>query len=174
MLNRLLSSSRYLVLIAVISTLLASTCLLIFGAVATVQTIIRAFAVGDFSSKASKLLLVSCVELVDTFLLATVLYIIAVGLYELFIDEKVAMPAWLEIRTLDDLKEKLIGVVVVVLAVNFLGQFVGWDGGVEILAGGAAVAVVIGALTLFLREKGKKAAKESPDLAAKDDETAAT
>lgn len=41
---------------------------------------------------------------------------------------KIQLPDWLEIHTLDDLKDKLIGVIVVVLAVLFLGQIVAWDG----------------------------------------------
>ncbi len=158
--NRVLSSSRYLVLIAVVATLVSATVLLLLGAAATIQAIGTVFATSDFSSKAVKRSLVTFVEIVDVFLLATVLYIIAVGLYELFIDDKVDVPAWLEIHTLDDLKDKLIGVVVVVLGVNFLGQFVAWDGQSSgILAGGLAVALVIGALTFFLREKGKKSVK---------------
>jgi uncharacterized membrane protein YqhA len=83
-------------------------------------------------------------------LLATVFYIIALGLYELFIDSSLPMPPWLEFHTLDDLKDKLLRVVVVLLAVLFLGQLVQWKGDTEILALGAAVALVIGAISFFL------------------------
>jgi len=160
--NRLLSSSRYLILIAVVATLVSATVMLVLGAAATIQAIVTVFATSDFSSKVVKSSIVTFVEIVDVFLLATVLYIIAVGLYELFIDNKVDVPAWLEIHTLDDLKDKLIGVVVVVLGVNFLGQFVGWDGqSTGILAGGISVAIVIAALTFFLREKPKEIVKKS-------------
>ena len=86
----------------------------------------------------------------------TVVLIIALGLYELFIDPELKLPEWLEIRHLDDLKSKLTKVVVVVLAVLFLGQTASWDGERDLLRYGAAIALVIAALTWFLREKPKK------------------
>jgi uncharacterized membrane protein YqhA len=74
------------------------------------------------------------------------MYIIAVGLYELFIDSSLPMPGWLRINTLDDLEERLLSVVVVLLAVTFLGSAVTWDGSNGILALGAAIALVIGVI----------------------------
>jgi uncharacterized membrane protein YqhA len=90
------------------------------------------------------------VTIIDLFLLGTVLYIIAVGLYELFVDPGLPMPAWLRITTLDDLKERLLGVVVVLLAVTFLGSAVTWDGSVNILALGLAVGTVLGVVSLTI------------------------
>jgi uncharacterized membrane protein YqhA len=46
----------------------------------------------------------------------------------LFIDSTLPVPMWLKIDTLDNLKAKLIGVVVTVLAVTFLGSALTWDG----------------------------------------------
>ena len=66
------------------------------------------------------------------------------------------MPDWLVISDLDDLKVKLISVVVTVLSVLFLGQVVSWDGQTNLLIPGAGIALVIGALTLFLSQQGKK------------------
>ena len=88
--------------------------------------------------------------IIDLFLLGTVLYIVAVGLYELFVDPGLPMPPWLRIATLDDLKERLLGVVVVLLAVTFLGSAVTWDGSANILALGLAVGAVVGAVTLSM------------------------
>ena len=121
--TRLIGNARYIVIIPVLMTLLAATALILFGAVETVVVIQQVIAKGDFSSKTAKSLLLSFIEITDIFLLATVLYIVALGLYELFIDHQVPVPGWLEIRTLDDLKDKLIGVVIVVIGVGFLGQF---------------------------------------------------
>ena len=50
----------------------------------------------------------------------------------------------------DDLKHKLIGVVIVVLAVLFLGHVVAWDGQRDLLRLGGAIALVIAALSYFL------------------------
>lgn len=57
---------------------------------------------------------------------------------------------------MDDLKNKLAGVVVVVMAVLFLGQVVAWDGERDLLRFGAAIALVIASLTYFLGLKTKK------------------
>ncbi|MBV9544259.1 MAG: YqhA family protein, partial [Chloroflexi bacterium] len=73
--------------------------------------------------------------------------IVAIGLYELFIDPTLPMPPWLRINTLDDLKERLLGLVAVLLAVTFLGSAVTWDGTSDILALGIAVGVVMGVVS---------------------------
>jgi uncharacterized membrane protein YqhA len=156
MISRLFSLSRYLIGIAVLGSFVAAAILMIYGAAELVTVTITAFAEGTFSSKGAKTLALTYIEIVDLFLLATVFYIIALGLYELFIDNTIVVPQWLEIRTLDDLKNKLIGVVIVVMGVLFLGQVVTWDGQRDLLGYGVAVAAVILALTFFLRQQTKK------------------
>ncbi|MUG99377.1 YqhA family protein [Scytonema sp. UIC 10036] len=143
------------ILLPVICLLLAGFTLLVYGAVQTVTTIGIALGVGNVSSKEAKIMIISFIEIIDVFLLATVFYIAALGLYELFIDNRVKVPAWLEIRSIDDLKNKLASVVVVILGVVFLGQAVRWESGREILPFGLSVALVIATLTYFLGEKTK-------------------
>ena len=156
MLSRFLASSRYLVMIAVIGSFLSATAILVYGGIEVILLIGDAFFSGKIDGKVAKSLLVSFIEIVDLFLLGTVIYIIAIGLYELFIDDQIRLPDWLEIHTLDDLKDKLIGVIVVVLAVLFLGQIVAWDGQRDLLSYGVSIALVIAALTYFLRGKAAK------------------
>ena len=163
MLSRLIAGSRYLIIFAVIAIFAAAVLLLVYGGVQTVQLFIDTIATGAVSSKGAKALILAIIELVDLFLLATVLYVIAVGLYELFIDKSVSLPPWLVIRDLDDLKDKLIRVVIVVLGVLFLGQAITWDGTRDLLGFGAAVALVIAALTYFLSQKARKDKAENYD-----------
>jgi uncharacterized membrane protein YqhA len=92
-----------------------------------------------------------------------VLYVVALGLFALFIDDRAPLPPWLEIHTIDDLKDKLIRVVIMVLSVVFVGQVVTWDGQRNLLPYGAGIALVIAALTYFLVQKPKK---EAPDASA--------
>lgn len=132
MLHRILARSRYLMLIAVFGSFAASVTLLIYGALETVITISHTATV-PVSRENSKQLILSCIEVVDLFLLATVFYITALGLYELFIDDRIKVPIWLEIHTIDDLKTKLTSVIVVVLSVLFLSDVVRWNGGTNIL-----------------------------------------
>lgn len=155
MLHRILARSRYLMLIAVFGSFAASVTLLVYGALETVITIGHTATV-PISRENSKQLILSCIEVVDLFLLATVFYITALGLYELFIDDRIKVPIWLEIHTIDDLKTKLTSVIVVVLSVLFLSEVVRWNGGTNILPLGVGIALVIAALTYFLSSQVKK------------------
>jgi uncharacterized membrane protein YqhA len=165
-LKQILSASRYLIIIAVICIFLAATTLLIYGTLLTGNIILDLIATAKVSTKGSKDLLLSLIELVDLFLLTTVLYIISVGLYELFIAE-LNLPPWLIITDLDMLKDKLIGVVIVVLSVLFLGQVISWDGQRDLLGFGVAIALVIATLTYFLNQKPAK--KDTQDKKGPDE-----
>ena len=157
MARRIISASRYLIAIASACIFAMATALLCYGAAETYAQIAQLFSAG--SPKGAKGLILAAIELVDLFLLATVLYVIAIGLYELFVDDALPLPAWLEIHTLDDLKDKLIGVVVVVMGVLFLGQLIAWDGQRDLLGLGGGIALMIAALTYFVgQKKPKKAA----------------
>lgn len=158
MLRRVLAGSRYVVLLAVVGSFAAAVALIAYGAVAVAFEIVAAVRAGGPSGTGAKLLATQFIELTDVFLLGTVLYIVALGLYELFIDDELPLPSWLRIETLDDLKDKLIGVVVVLLGVTFLGDAVTWEpgSGPGILYLGGAIALVIAALTAALRFRAGK------------------
>lgn len=96
---------------------------------------------------------VHMIALLDAFLLAIVLYIFAVALYELFIGE-IKVPPWLVIRNLDDLKLKLVSVIILVMAVTFLEHLVQWEKPLETLMFGAATALVLSSLILYMRTSG--------------------
>jgi uncharacterized membrane protein YqhA len=161
MLKPVLAASRYLVLGAVLGSLVASLALFAYGIAETIAVIVETLARGEVSSKGAKALALSFIEIVDLFLLGTVLLMIALGFYELFIDPDLELPEWLQIRTFDDLKNKLVGVVIVVLGVMFLGFVVAWDGGRDLLGIGVAIALVIAALTYFLSTvKGARSEKD--------------
>jgi uncharacterized membrane protein YqhA len=67
------------------------------------------------------------------------------------------LPRWLQIHDLDDLKNSLVSVVIAVLAVLFLHEAMGWEGGNSLLTFGVAIALVIAVLTFFLtKNRGKK------------------
>lgn len=156
MLARLLGGSRYLVLLAVFSTLVAATVLLVYGTLETFVVVRDAVRAGEVSARGAKVLQLAFIGLADLFLVSTVLYVMALGLYELFIDDRIPLPAWLVVHDVDDLKGKLAGVVVVVLAVLFLGEVVGWDGQRNLLWLGGGIALVIAALTYFLSAKAQR------------------
>lgn len=152
--RHIVAASRYLVVLAVVCVAIASAATFLYGAILTIQVITRPLAEGVGGSS-TKTLMLGTIELVDLFLLGTTLYVIAIGLYELFVDDQLPSPAWLIIRDLDDLKPKILGIVIVILVVQFLGQLVAWDGSRDLLTVGAAVAIVIAASTYFLGKHGK-------------------
>lgn len=160
MIRRIVSASRFLIVIAAAAIFLLAIALMLLGAAET-YVLLAGVARGE-GGKGIKAVLLAGIELVDLFLLATVFYVIGVGLYELFIDDQLTMPAWLAIHTLDDLKDKLISVIVVVMAVLFLSQLIAWDGQRDLLGYGAAVALVIAAISYFTGQKKAKRGAAPP------------
>ena len=150
MVRRVLASSRYFIIAAVLGSFFSSVVLILAGVVAVIDVAWHALRHPRTDVAEAKHLAVEFIELTDVFLLGTVLYIVALGLYELFVDPDLPMPAWLRIHDLDQLKERLIGVIIVLLGVTFLGSAVTWNGDSDILHFGAAIAVVALALTLAL------------------------
>jgi uncharacterized membrane protein YqhA len=155
MLRRLLASTRYLVIIAVVSTLAASIALLVYEAVVVFSAIRAAFTMPDFTAVNAKIFAVGLIEAVDIFLIAIAVYMISLGLYALFVDSTLPLPRWLEVHDLDDLKNNLVSIVIAVLAVLFLRVAVAWDGEQDLLGFGIALALVIAALTYFLTKQRK-------------------
>ena len=66
---------------------------------------------------------VRLLEVIDTYLVGTVVLILAIGLVELFVTP-LRLPEWLVIRDLGDLKGKLIDVIQLVAAIKFLEKLV--------------------------------------------------
>jgi uncharacterized membrane protein YqhA len=149
-LKSLLNASRYLVLAAVIGALLGAAALFLYGLVDVVVVIARTIASGEVSTLGAKQLMLYFIEVFDLFLLGTVMLIMGLSLHELFMDSDLKLPARLEIRTFEDLKTNLVTVVIAVMAVTFLGQIVSWNGQTDVLGLGAAVALVIAALNVYL------------------------
>lgn len=139
--RRLIELSRYVVAVPAVGSIIGAFVLMVIGTWDIIRSVIKLFDTG-IPLKES---VVSILTAVDTLLLATVLLVIGYGLYELFVDSSVQLPPWLEIRSLDDLKAKLIGVVVAIIAVVFLGILVDATEANDImLIGIGAGSVVIG------------------------------
>jgi len=155
--HRFITVSRYIVLLAIFATALAAVAALLYGAIATARITIDLFASANvFIGSVDSILLgvkhasVAFIELIDLILLGTVLYIVAIGLYQLFIDPNLELPAWLQTSDLDDLKQKLLGVVIVLLGVTFLSDATEWDGSPNFLTYGLSIAGVVLALTAYI------------------------
>jgi uncharacterized membrane protein YqhA len=157
MLRLILASSRYIVLIAVAGTFIAALSLKAYEAVVIGATLVDVIEAGKISAKDSKSLALGLIEAVDVFPIAIAMYIISLSLYTLFVDDSLPVPAWMNVRHLDDLKANLVSVAIAVLAVLFLREAVAWDGERHLLEIGAAVALVIASLTFYLgKDSGRK------------------
>ncbi len=93
---------------------------------------------------------------IDLFLVGVTLLISAIGLYELFIrdipsDHPAGLPSWLEIHDLNDLKSRVLAMIILVLSVSFVETAVDSPDGRQVLELGGGVALVIVALTVFMR-----------------------
>jgi uncharacterized membrane protein YqhA len=160
--RRIIELSRYVVVLPALGALVGSLVLMIIGLWEIVTAVYQLSRL-DVELKAS---IVSILAAVDTLLLATVLLVIGYGLYELFVDEDVELPAWLQIHSLDDLKGKLIGVVVAVIAVVFLGELVqGKDpeGVMMFGIGAGALVLALAAFQYATRSSGKPSKGGSSD-----------
>jgi uncharacterized membrane protein YqhA len=152
--DRVVAGSRYLTILAVVGSFLASITVQVYGLIRAIVNTWDAFVVRDFSDGAAKEVLVDAVSTIDLFLLGTILFVFSIGFFQLFIEEVPNVPRALRVESLGDLKAKLTGVVIVALVVAFLGQAVEWDGeSTAILALGlgiGAVVVSLGFVTRYL------------------------
>jgi len=70
----------------------------------------------------------------------------------LFLGASTALPPWLEVRELHDLKVVLSQSVIVVMLIAFLGDVLEWEKGADILFVGGGIALVIAATAFMLRD----------------------
>ena len=143
--NRFLAKARFAVLIPALASILGALLLMFQGSVAMVTTIIDVITEGT----KLKLTIVEILTAVDAILLGTVLLVIGYGLYELFIDEDLEVPPWLQVQDLDDLKSKLIGVVVAIISVIFVGVFVDTDRAADVISYGVGAGAMVTGLAVF-------------------------
>lgn len=149
-----LANFRFLLVIAAVGCLAVATELLLFGAARVLAVGLELLRERDLSRAAGKQVSLLALEIIDLFLIATVAYLTAVGIYTLFVRREVSLPTRIGIESLDDLKEKIIGVLIVALAVLFLGQAASTGEGEKVLQVGGGVALVIASLAYFLAKRG--------------------
>lgn len=129
--------SRYIVLLAVVASLFSAFAMFYM---ATVDAFYMIAHLGEYASPALDVVsrnslrgasITHVVEVVDGYLLATVLLIFALGLYELFIskidraEHSEVSSNVLLITSLDDLKSRLAKVILMILIVKYFEYVVG-------------------------------------------------
>jgi len=162
MFQRAIVASRLLAALAVASIAMMASVIFLYGVVLTGRFLLRCLTKGS-SLMEDKSLILTSVELVDLFLIGITLYVIAIGLYELFIDPLVPTLPWLQIKDIDDLKANVLGMLIVILGVLFLSKALAWDGQSDLLRFGAAIALTVASLTYFLGYKSRASSGQKED-----------
>ena len=157
----LIRVARVPVLVGISSMFIAATALLAFGAVQTWR-LIRALAEPGGLDMPKEELILASIKLVDVVMLATVLHLVALGLYGLFVDRRLPLRGLWRVTDIDSLKKNLAGVVVIVLGVVFLEQSISWDGQRDLLAFGIATGAVVASLSLFIWVSGRPSVAQPP------------
>ena len=152
MLRKLLEAGRFLLVLPVVGSLLLTIAVVAMG---LGLILVRAWDLltnPEFGEKPAKDLSVAVIQAIDLFLVGAISYITAVGIYKLFISqEDEQLLKRIKIEKLADLENKIIGVVVAALAVSFLGVAAEPSAPESVLNTGIGIALVIGALCLFVR-----------------------
>tara|TARA_B100000683_G_scaffold231836_1_gene233578 strand:+ start:6159 stop:6662 length:504 start_codon:yes stop_codon:yes gene_type:complete len=117
-------STRFIVLVAVILSIISSVTLFLLGGWDIIQATVNNNPLFNQNINTNNELLFKIISSIDLFLIGIVLLIFGFGVYELFISEidfakgKFA-DSTLKINSLDQLKNKIIKVVIIVLIVKF-------------------------------------------------------
>lgn len=153
-------NSRFVVLAAVVGSLLAGIAIFYMATVDVMYLLehIVHYADADLTSEARKALhdstISHIVEVVDGYLLATVMLIFSLGLYELFISDidqahgSKASSKILVISSLDDLKSRLAKVILMIMIVTLFEEALNMklSTPVDLLSLGGSIALIAVAL----------------------------
>lgn len=130
--GRMIGRLRLVVLVPVLAVLLAALSLFLLGAVQAVTAVWHAWSDAFTGAMNSPELSIIFLKTVIVMLEAVVFFLIGVG-----------------VDTLHDLEDRVVRVVVVILAVTFLERFIQWQEPLQTLQFGGALAATIAALVLF-------------------------
>ena len=166
-----LFNCRFLVIVPVLGILGAAIVMFVKGSIEIVQGV-RAFLPALLALRPNPQddsgVLLSFIPAIDNYLFATILLIISMGLYELFISKidpksrtQHTRPDWLVVRNFDDLKSNIGEVVIMILIVNFfkLSFSINDDHPLHLLALGGGILLIAGALVVTHYVSGLRAHK---------------
>jgi uncharacterized membrane protein YqhA len=151
--ERGLSLARLTVVLPVVVLVLSGVGAYVYGTAIAVHSVVD-IAHHPFEEHNLRLFLVE----IDLFLIGATLIIAAIGLYELFVaridpaNSGRPIPDWLVIKDLNDLKARVISMIILVSAVSFADVLLEFgDDTLRVLYLAAGVGIFIVALTIYLR-----------------------
>ncbi len=154
--------SRFFVILAVISSLLASMVLFIIGSLDVLDVLAKTwgyYILHDHSYDLHAKAVGEIIGAIDLYLIAVVLLIFSFGIYELFVSQidaavQHSSSKILEIHSLDELKDKIAKVIIMVLVVKYFQMVLEmqFNGALEMLY--LAVSILGLSLALYFLHKG--------------------
>ena len=173
--EKLLMLSRLFVILPVIFGVVSSILLFVASTIDILQ-LMKKISSGvlkeNFPEHLHDYMVSEIIGSVDLYLIAIVLLIFSFGLYELFIAQiardkhRFKVPAILSIESLDELKDKLAKVIVMVLVVSFFRKvlFIKYDGALEMMYFALSIsALSIGVYLLHKDSKFKLFSDKEPN-----------
>ncbi|MFI4938324.1 MAG: YqhA family protein [Candidatus Berkiellales bacterium] len=164
--ENILMISRYFVLLPVVFGILSSILLFMAATIDIISMlfkVIKEFIHLSYPEKLHKFIVSEIIGAVDLYLIAIVLLIFSFGLYELFITkislglQRVKVPSILAIHSLDELKDKLAKVIVMVLVVNYFQRvlYITYDGALQMMYFALSISALSIGVYLLHKEKFK-------------------
>lgn len=172
--EKLLSLSKIFILLPVLFGAVSALILFIASTIDMVQMIFEVLGALKNLSYPEHLhhdIVSEIIGAVDLYLIAVVLLIFSFGLYELFVSEEksslnIKMPPILAINSLDELKDKLAKVIVMVLVVSFFQRvlYIKYEGPLEMMYFALSISALSVGVYLLHKDakfKSKKKTKEN-------------
>lgn len=147
----IIEKSKYLIIIAVAALLITFVFSLFWGAAKAVAAWIEIVS----SAGKSTVINLMLIKVIDAFLITLAFYLLAVSIYELFIEDT-NLPDRLVTRSFLGLKTKLSGVIVLVIAVRFVEFFFSEEINAEQIALLALAASLAGGMLIAFGYFGAK------------------
>jgi uncharacterized membrane protein YqhA len=144
--DRLVVNSRYLMIAGIIGLLVGAAEACCWSAV-NVYHVVEALLRGEPYTSG----VVGLLHMLDAFLVAAVLLIVAIGTYGLFISPLEDVPDALVVPSLHALKTKFSSVLVLLMTVTFVEHLMAWNDPWNTLVFGGAIAIVAVTLIGFNR-----------------------
>ncbi len=147
--SRIVVMTRFGITVSIVGVAISCFALLTYCFIVLARTIYHAFTDTAFDLDGAEHLAVELIELTDFFLLGMVLYVVALGMFQLFIKPDIPVPGWMRVSSLNDLKSQIINVVVVLLVVTFLASVITWNGDESVIYFGGALGFVIISVSVY-------------------------
>ncbi|MGA1841665.1 MAG: YqhA family protein [bacterium] len=146
--KRLLNINMWFIIVGVLALAITSIVTFLMGVVHFVLFLIRDIHWQHFEVP-HNFDAVIC-QILEINLIAVILFISAIGLYLLFWKD-IRVPEWLSINNVNQLKEKLVGILITIMGVTFLEHILEWHDPKGTLMFGIAIALIALVMVFYIK-----------------------